>query len=82
MGDLHGAQLLSLDELMARLFTLITHHSCLASNEVVIDIVSHIQQLAHHPELEFLPYHRTVIAKMHQHWCAKLAQTDVRTLLH
>lgn len=72
----------SLDELMARLFTLITHHSCLASDDVVIDIVSHIQQLAHHPELEFFPYQRTVIAKMHKHWCVKLAQADLTKILH
>jgi len=70
------------DDLMASLFILVTHHSLAQCNATLPVIVERLNQLSHHPEIEFFPNQQKVIAKMQQLWRARLFQEQTRNQIH
>jgi len=72
----------SLDESMAALFVLITHHSLTQCEAALMNIVDRLHQLCHHSEIEHYPNQMKVLIKMRQLWRTQLFHAQLDKYLH
>ena len=72
----------SLDDLMASLFVLITHHSLTQCQASLRPIVDKLNELCQHSEIEHYPNQLTVLSKMRQLWRTKLFDIEYSKVRH
>jgi hypothetical protein len=70
------------DDLMASLFTLVTHHSLTQCQASLPSIVLHLEELCGHSEIELYPNQRRVLAKMQQLWRTRLFKSEFMETSH
>lgn len=73
---------LDFDNLMANLFTLITHHSLTQCQSSIPSIVERLEALCNHSEIELYPAQLKVLAKMRQLWKTQLFKTQTKNKIH
>lgn len=74
-----------LDELMASLLTLVTHHSLNQCQSCAVNIVERLNKVCGHSEIEHFPEQMRVMAKMRQLWRTRLfelEQNKIQTKIH
>jgi len=76
MQTQNEAQEGSLDDLMASLFVLLTHHSLTRCDAALTPIVERLNLLCQHSEIEHYPNQMKVLAKMRQLWRTKLFDVE------
>lgn len=72
----------SLDDLMASLFVLVTHHSLTQCQGSLRPIVERLNLLCQHSEIEHYPEQMKVLAKMRRLWQTKLFDTQLSVSVH
>jgi len=60
------------DELMAELLSLMTEHSLTYDNGMINPLLSKLNELCQHSEIEFFPRQHLVLTKMRKLWQLKL----------
>ncbi|MCH2191176.1 MAG: hypothetical protein MK188_09655 [Gammaproteobacteria bacterium] len=70
------------DELMAELFTLITHHSLTQCENTLPKIIDRIHDLTQHDEIEYYPQQLNVLLKMKTLWHTRLFRSELAQLKH
>ena len=72
----------SFDELMADLFTLLTHHSVTQCETVLPKIIERIHQLTHHLDIECYPNQQRVLLKMNTLWLTRQFRQQLAGVKH
>ena len=70
------------DDLMAELFTLITHHSLTQCENTLPKIIDRIHELTQHDDIEYYPRQLNVLLKMKTLWHTHLFRSEVAQLKH
>ncbi|MEM7360165.1 MAG: hypothetical protein AAF431_13775 [Pseudomonadota bacterium] len=72
----------SYDQLIASLFVLLTHHSLTHSDDSADAIVSKLNILCEHSDIEYYPDQHRVFLKMRKLWRIKQFKAGLSEMLH
>jgi len=72
----------SYDDLIASLFVLVTHHSLTQCEASIEPIVTRLNLLCEHGDIEHYPNQRQVLLKMRQLWRTKLFKSQLSSTIH